>query len=29
MLPQFDDVFNTAIQQLTQWGGVFIGETAE
>ncbi|KAF4614692.1 hypothetical protein D9613_003028 [Agrocybe pediades] len=29
LLPQFDDVFNTAIQQLTQWGGVFVGETSD
>ncbi|KDR81573.1 hypothetical protein GALMADRAFT_239602 [Galerina marginata CBS 339.88] len=29
MLPHFDDTFNTAIQQLTQWGGVFVGESAD
>ncbi|KAF8163267.1 Man1-Src1p-C-terminal domain-containing protein [Crassisporium funariophilum] len=27
LLPVFDDMFNEAIQQLTQWGGVFVGES--
>ncbi|KAF8959049.1 Man1-Src1p-C-terminal domain-containing protein [Flammula alnicola] len=29
LLPVFDDMFNEAIQQLTQWGGVFLSETAD
>jgi hypothetical protein len=29
LYPVFDDMFNEAIQQLTQWGGVFVGETSE
>ncbi|KAF8902122.1 Man1-Src1p-C-terminal domain-containing protein [Gymnopilus junonius] len=28
-LAHFDDLFNKAIQQLTQWGGVFIGESTD
>ena len=29
MLHSFDDTFNEAIQQLTHWGGVIIGEDSE
>jgi hypothetical protein len=29
LLPVFDDMFTEAIQQLTQWGGVFVSETPE
>ncbi|KAF9532943.1 Man1-Src1p-C-terminal domain-containing protein [Crepidotus variabilis] len=29
LLPSFDDMFTEAIQQLTQWGGVFVGETSD
>ena len=29
LLPSFDDMFNEAIQQLTQWGGVIVGEADE
>lgn len=29
LLPMLDDTFNEAIQQLVQWGGVFIGEDSD
>ncbi|KAF9820218.1 hypothetical protein IEO21_01651 [Rhodonia placenta] len=29
LLPTLDDTFNEAIQQLVQWGGVFIGEDSD
>jgi len=29
LLPIFDEMFNEAIQQLTQWGGVFVGEVSD
>ncbi|KIM49156.1 hypothetical protein M413DRAFT_438323 [Hebeloma cylindrosporum] len=29
LLPVFDDMFTEAIQQLTQWGGVFVSETSD
>ncbi|PPQ78089.1 hypothetical protein CVT25_015623 [Psilocybe cyanescens] len=29
MLPQFDDMFDKAIQQLTEWGGVFVGKSED
>uniref|UniRef100_A0A8H7Y3D3 Man1/Src1 C-terminal domain-containing protein n=1 Tax=Psilocybe cubensis TaxID=181762 RepID=A0A8H7Y3D3_PSICU len=29
VLPQFDEMFDKAIQQLTEWGGVFIGQDAD
>jgi len=29
LLPVFDDMFNEAIQQLTQWGGVIVGESED
>ncbi|KAF9451065.1 hypothetical protein P691DRAFT_808908 [Macrolepiota fuliginosa MF-IS2] len=29
LLPAFEDTFNEAIQQLTQWGGIIIGEDSE
>lgn len=28
MLATLDDTFNEAVQQLLQWGGVFMGEDA-
>lgn len=28
MLNTLDDTFNEAVQQLLQWGGVFMGEDA-
>ena len=29
LVPNFEEDFNEAIQQLVQWGGVFIGEDPE
>lgn len=29
MLPQFENLFNEAIQQLVSWGGVFMAEDTE
>ncbi|KAI0082702.1 hypothetical protein K474DRAFT_1610816 [Panus rudis PR-1116 ss-1] len=29
LMPTFEDTFNEAVQQLIQWGGVFIGEDAD
>jgi hypothetical protein len=28
-LPVFEDIFNEAIQELNQWGGIIIGEDSE
>ena len=29
LLPMFDDMFNEAIHQLVQWGGIFVDEISE